>query len=457
MIKWGMKLEPLLDPIRTQTDDKNPKRYVSIRTKFWIGHICSLIWMCFSIFLALPWLKDLAHIVSFPVALLIIGGISYIPGYMNAFLVVSLILDRQPNFKNEFPDDEITILIAAHNEEDKIFETLEYIDRQDYDGKIKIYVINNCSTDQTFQNALKAKKELAVEIELLNEDKPGKFNALNHALECVSSPYVITIDADTLLHPSSIRYLVARMNTSPEDVCAVAGTVLTKNSRENLWTKIQEWDYFLGIASIKRLQGLYQGTLVAQGAFSLYRTECIKEVGGWPDAIGEDIVLTWRLLQRKWKVYFEPMAISFTEVPSHFKHFARQRARWARGMIEGLREIKPWKQPQVYIKYLTGINLIMPYLDLTYTFCWIPGLILAFFGYDWIVGPMTLLVLPLTFVSYGILYIYQKNFVFRRLNLQIRKNAIGFIFFILGYQLIMSPVSLYGYAQEIFQLDRKWK
>jgi poly-beta-1,6-N-acetyl-D-glucosamine synthase len=56
---------------------------------------------------------------------------------------------------------------------------------------------------------------------------------------------------------------------------------------------MQEWDYFLGIASIKRLQGLYQGTLVAQGAYSLYKTQCIKEVGGWPDAIGEDIVLTW--------------------------------------------------------------------------------------------------------------------------------------------------------------------
>ena len=44
----------------------------------------------------------------------------------------------------------------------------------------------------------------------------------------------------------------------------------------------------------------------------------------------------------------------------------------------------------------------MPYLDLTYTLCWIPGLILAVFGYYWIVGPMTLLVLPLTLISYSI-------------------------------------------------------
>lgn len=438
--------------------DKQDKQfYMPIKTKFWISHLASFLWMALSFYLSIPWLRDLANVVSFPLALVIVGGISYVPGYMNAFLIISLLLDRQPSFKTLSPKDSITILIAAHNEEDKIYQTLQYIDQQDYCGKIKVFVINNASGDHTVQETLRAKKDLKIEIELLHEHAPGKFHALNHALNFVKTPYVITIDADTLLHPSSIRYLVARMKSSPKDVVAVAGAVLTKNSRENLWTKIQEWDYFLGIASIKRLQGLYQGTLVAQGAYSLYKTEIIKEIGGWPDAIGEDIVLTWRLLEQKWKVYFEPLAISFTEVPSTLKHFVRQRARWARGMIEGLQEVKPWKQPQVYVKYLTGINLVMPYLDLAYTLFWIPGLFLSFFGYYWIVGPMTLLVLPLTLISYSILYFYQKNQVFKPLNLKIRKNLIGFIFFILGYQLIMSPVSVYGYFQEIFKVKRNWK
>ncbi|WP_226035482.1 glycosyltransferase family 2 protein [Aquibacillus saliphilus] len=449
-------MDPLLNS-EPQLSHEYNKHYIPVKIKFLISHLFSLLWMSLSIYLALPWLKDLSHIVSFPIALLIIGGISYIPGYMNAFLLMSLILDRQPLLKTEFPNDEITMLIAAYNEEDKIFQTLKYINEQDYKGKIKVFVINNCSTDQTVQEVLKANKELNIKIELLNENAPGKFHALNRGLKVVTTPYVITVDADTLLHPSSIRYLVSRMKSSPKDVCAVAGSVLVKNSRDNLWTKVQEWDYFLGIASIKRLQGLYQGTLVAQGAYSLYKTECVKEVGGWPDAIGEDIVLTWRLLEKKWKVYFEPLAVSFTEVPGSLKHFVTQRARWARGMIEGLKEIKPWEHSQIYVKYLTGINLLMPYLDIVYTLCWIPGLILAFFGYYWIVGPMTLLVLPLTLVSYSILYFYQRNFVYKPLKLRIRKNFAGFIFFILCYQIIMSPVSVYGYIQEVFKLKRQWK
>ena len=449
-------MKPAINPTNT-TVSVERDRYIPVLAKFWISHLIAFLWLGFSFYISLPWLNSLAEIVTLPVAILIIGGISYLPGYMNAFLVLSLILDKQPAFKNEFPSDKVTILIAAYNEEEHIFQTLSYLDKQDYQGKLRVIVINNGSKDRTVDEVGRAMKELSVPVELLHEDKQGKFHALNLGLASVTTPYVISLDADTLLHPSSIRYLVARMKSSPEDVVAVAGSVLVKNSRDNLWTRLQEWDYFLGIASIKRLQGLYQGTLVAQGAYSLYKTECIKEVGGWPDAIGEDIVLTWRLLQRNWKVYFEPLAVSFTEVPTTLKHFVHQRARWARGMIEGLSEVKPWRQPQLYVKYLTGVNMAMPYLDFTYTFFWIPGLILAFFGYFWIVGPMTLLVLPLTILSYTILFIYQRKYVFKPLNLRIRKNRIGLVFYILGYQMIMSPVSVYGYIQEAFKLQRRWK
>ncbi|WP_141391431.1 glycosyltransferase family 2 protein, partial [Aneurinibacillus migulanus] len=311
-------MQPNPNSLNTYTKTVKRKIYISVITKFWLSHSIALLWMCFSIYISMPWLKDLSNIISFPVALFIIMGISYVPGYMSAFLVASLAFDRQPSFKNEFPDDPVTVLIAAYNEEERIFNTLQYLSSQDYKGKINTIIINNRSTDNTVSETLRAKQELNLNIDIVHEDNPGKFHALNKGLQHVTTPYVITLDADTLLHPSAIRYLVARIKSSPKDICAVAGSILVKNSRENIWAKIQEWDYFLGIASIKRLQGLYQGTLVAQGAYSLYKTSCIKEIGGWPDAIGEDIVLTWRLLQKGWKVYFEPLAVAFTEVPVHF-------------------------------------------------------------------------------------------------------------------------------------------
>jgi poly-beta-1,6-N-acetyl-D-glucosamine synthase len=214
---------------------------------------------------------------------------------------------------------------------------------------------------------------------------------------------------------------------------------------------------FLGIASVKRMQGLYQGTLVAQGAFSLYRTTALRGVGGWPDAIGEDIVLTWQLLRQGARVYYEPSAVAFTDAPSKLVHLARQRARWVCGMVEGIRNIRPWSQPRWLSRFLTGIDLLIPALDLAYTAVWLPGLLLALTGRFWIVGSYTLAVLPLTLLVNFILYRYQRRQVFDVLGLQVRRNRLGFFAFVLLYQMLMSPVAVIGYGQELLGLRRRWK
>ena len=444
---------------KRNTDSTKSKLYIPIKYKFVISLIISILWVIFSYYVSKQWISDLSEVTSsIFLAIFIIAGIAYVPGFMNAFLVSSLLLDKQPKFKVTYPTDDVTILVAAYNEEVGIFNTLSYIKNQSYNGKINTIVINNNSNDNTCLEVERAKKELNMDILLLHENTPGKFNALNHGLKFVKTKYVITLDADTLIHKEAVNYLISRIKSSPNDVCAVAGSMLVRNSRDNLLAKIQEWDYFLSIASIKRMQGLYQGTLVAQGAFSLYETSVVKSVGGWSDAIGEDIVLTWKMLKEGYRVYFEPHAVAFTDVPIKLSHFVKQRSRWARGMIEALREVKPWQQSSIYYKFLTGIDLLIPYMDFSYTFFWIPGVILAvFFQKYYIVGPMMLLVFPLTLISFYILYYYQANVVFKNLNLKVRKNILGFFIFILCYQIVMSPVSLYGYVQELIGAKRVWK
>jgi biofilm PGA synthesis N-glycosyltransferase PgaC len=256
--------------------------------------------------------------------------------------------------------------------------------------------------------------------------------------------------------PYSVRRAVARMLISPPDTVAVAGAVLVRNSRQNLLTRAQEWDYFLGIASVKRAQGLLQGTLVAQGAFSVYDTTALKLIDGWPDRIGEDIVLTWRLLLKGGRSVFEPTAVAFTEVPAEWGTFARQRRRWARGMIEGLRDhgFGMLRNARLY-SHSVAINFLFPILDGCFTLAFIPGVVLAMFGNFEIVGPMTLLVMPLNFVLGSIMYLHQRN-VFSRVKLKVRKNKRGLLFYFFCYQFMMSPISLGGYGLELFRTRRRW-
>jgi len=431
--------------------------YVTVRTKFALSTCVAALWVAFSVWLAIPWIADTAHYIGLAGSIVLITLLAFIPGGLVAFLLASMFLDRQPRLSTEHPTTAVTVLIAARNEAAGIGETVRYLADQDFDGPYRVILVDNGSTDGTADIARTRAEEVGLDLTVLTELTPGKNNALNAGLAAVRTPLVITVDADTLLHRSAVRLLLARYESSPSDVVAVAGSVLVRNSRQGLWARIQEWDYFLGIASVKRMQGLYQGTLVAQGAFSLYECEAVREVGGWPDAIGEDIVLTWKLLRESRRVFYEPLAVAFTSAPEDIRTFARQRSRWARGMIEGLRTVPPWHQPRRMARVLTGVDLAIPFLDTAYVLAWVPGLILACFGYYWLVGPMTIAVVPLTLFAYAILFVRQWRGVFRPLGLKVRKNVLALLAFLFVYQILMSAVSVRGYAQELFGTRRNWK
>ena len=74
------------------------------------------------------------------------------------------------------------------------------------------------------------------------------------------------------------------------------------------------------------MQSMYHGTLVAQGAFSLYRKAALEAVGGWPESVGEDIVMTWAMLQKGYRVGYAEDAIVFTDAPTTFRQFYQQRS-----------------------------------------------------------------------------------------------------------------------------------
>ena len=54
---------------------------------------------------------------------------------------------------------------------------------------------------------------------------------------------------------------------------------------------------------------------------------------------------------------------------------------------------------------------------------------------------MTLLVLPLNTVLGSVMYAYQRR-VFKSVNLRVRQNRRGWLFYFFCYQFMMSPISL---------------
>lgn len=427
--------------------------YLTVRAKFLISTSVSVLWISISWQLAQPWLSDLSQVTGYLTAVVILFFIAFLPGFLNAHILSSVILDRPPTLKLDLDYPSISLLIAAYNEEANIAETFRAIGEQDYPGKIEIIVVDDGSSDGTI--GVLRSLDLP-NLKIVQAKHGGKARALNEGLQYINHDIVVCIDADTFLHPQALRRIVARFLTDPPDTAAVAGCVLVKNSRSTFMTRLQEWDYFTGIASAKRQQSLYQGTLVAQGAFSAFHSKVVKAHQGWPSVIGEDIVMTWSLIKSGWRIGFEPTAIGFTSAPTTFKGFYRQRKRWARGMIEGLKQHGElvWKSSRLSA-FFVGVDFIIPVIDLFYAFVFLPGVVLALFGYYYIVGLLTLLVLPLAFLIVVAMYKKQKA-VFNLLNLKVRQNFAGFLVYMLAYQVIMSPICVIGYVQELLGTTKRW-
>ena len=410
-------------------------------------------WSCLRVVLAWPWAAELGALIGQPLAWAMIAGIGIAPGFMNAFQTASLLMRPQGVHPapREYPP--LTVLIAAYNEVAGIADTLRSIEAQRYPGELDVIVIDDGSADGT---ARVVEGTPHAWLRLLRQPRnQGKAAALNRGLELARFGLVVTLDADCRLHDGALQRLVEEYLSGQPQTAAVAGAVFVQNGRASWITRLQYWDYFHGIAATKRAQAAYGGTLVAQGAFSLYRRDILREIGGWPSCVGEDIVVTWAILRRGWFVGYAQDAVCFTRVPETLAALVRQRSRWARGMIEAFRIHPGILLRRRLTTFLVGWNLLFPWNDFAFTFGFIPGLFLALFGHFWLVGPVTLALLPTAALVGAVMYRSSAR-VFSAQKLNVARDLPGLVAYTLGYSLIVQPASLRGYVAELLGLRKSW-
>jgi poly-beta-1,6-N-acetyl-D-glucosamine synthase len=161
-------------------------------------------------------------------------SLAYVPGVLIGFLASTLLTVRyrvpppQPPTgswrEGQWPP--VTVVGAARNEERAIVPTLERIAGLAYAGPLEVVLADNNSTDRTAERAQQTAERLGLDYRRIFQPTAGKHHALNTPLESVTTPLVTTVDADTLLHPAALTYLVAQGAFSAywtEDVRAVGG------------------------------------------------------------------------------------------------------------------------------------------------------------------------------------------------------------------------------------------
>lgn len=100
-------------------------------------------------------------------------------------------------------------------------------------------------------------------------------------------------------------------------------------------------------------------------------------------------------------------------------------------------------------------NVLFPWLDLAFTFFFIPGVVLAVFGIFWIAGPLTLVLLPMALLMNYLMYRIGRR-MFASQGLYVRKNTVGFLLYAFTYSLILQPASVAGHFSELLGLRKTW-
>lgn len=414
--------------------------------------IISLLYLALAIFININWIHDIACYLSYPLAIYLVTFVALIPGFIYIFTLLSIIKEKDKKQKQQKHCD-VTVLIPVYNAKKTVQETINSVINQKYNGEIQIIIIDDGSKDGT-SNLIKT---MNCNITIIEIDHKGKSYALNEGLKHIKTDYFITVDSDTILHPLAIQNIMDKLTNSDEKTVAAAGAIFVKNDQKNFVTKLQTWDYTLGIFGVKLYQGNYNSTLVAQGAFSAYKTEKIKEIKGWKPCVGEDIVLTWNLLEKGYQTKFAKKAIAFTETPETFKGLFKQRQRWARGMIEAFKQTKiTSKKLNLKSKFLMSLNILFPFIDLA-VLIFIPlGILSLLFKNNLLIGYLTLTVILLGMILCLTIEIKRKN-TFKQIDCKLeRRSILAFICYALFYTFILAPSCLAGYIKELINTKKEW-
>jgi len=264
----------------------------------------------------------------------------------------------QPPMLRQYPP--VSILVPCHNEAATIADTVESLRAIDY-PEFEILLINDGSTDDTARLLERfAAEDARIRVIHLARNQ-GKAVGLNTAAALARHDFFLCIDGDSLVDRHCLRWMMRQMVSGPR-VGAVTGNPRIR-TRSTLLGRIQVGEFSSIIGLIKRAQRTYGKVFTVSGVMVCFRRAALHHAGYWnPDALTEDIDISWRLQTRHWDVRFEPAAVCWILMPETLRGLWRQRLRWAMGgtqVLFGQNSVfSQWRHRRmvpVYIEYFTSV------------------------------------------------------------------------------------------------------
>jgi biofilm PGA synthesis N-glycosyltransferase PgaC len=271
----------------------------------------------------------------------------------------------------------ISVIIPTLNEARRVLHCVYSILQSDYTNT-QIIIVNDGSTDNTleilkdtfslyeippaFNQAIRTSTvqhyyhsklhDNLMVIDKAHGKAKNAADANNAGLNAVTTPLVMTLDADTILSPDALTNILFDFLSQKNCIC-VGGTlyllnenqvshgkVLTKSIPRNLIAAFQFLEYLRSFTYGRAGLNTLSGSLSYSGAFTLFETMALRKFGGFNKdnyAYDSEVVMNFHRriqeLDYPTVLHFSSIATAWTLVPDTLTSYWRQRNRWQRGTL----------------------------------------------------------------------------------------------------------------------------
>ena len=353
---------------------------------FLFATLTSILYLIWRAVFTLPWKND---------AICIIFGILLLGSEItSAFGTYELYWSKSHASKMElklpeipaswYPD--VDVLIATHNEPvELLYKTVNAIVHMDYPDKSKVHVYICDDGNRPAMAELAA--QFGVGYLGLANNKHAKSGNYNNALSQTHSPLVATFDADMIVRREFLLetvpyFFLPRVKQLPDGSWALRtpeetdpnykiGFIQTPQSfynpdlfQFNLYAEQNipnEQDFFSREINVMRNSN---NAVAYTGSNTVIARQALAEIGGFPtDTITEDFETGIKIQARGYTTYSTSKPLASGLAPTSIKSMVTQRVRWARGVIQSIRNCRV-----PFNKGLSG-NARISYL-LSYSYWW---------------------------------------------------------------------------------------
>jgi cellulose synthase/poly-beta-1,6-N-acetylglucosamine synthase-like glycosyltransferase len=222
-------------------------------------------------------------------------------GYPVAAAALARLRPRPVRKADITPD--VTVIVAAHDEEGVIGRRVENLLELDYPAeRLEIVVASDGSEDATDAIVEKITARSS-SVRLLRCERAGKASAQNHAVAETESEIVAFSDANSRWNADALRTLVRSFGDP--DVGYVCGQLRLDSAdganQEGLYWRYELW---------QRESESALGSITA-GNGAIYAVRRSDYLGSDDPRIGHDFGLPFRLVQRKRRAVYEPDAVAW--------------------------------------------------------------------------------------------------------------------------------------------------